>query len=340
MATIVKAEQLVGTGLIKTVNTDYIASLSIFVEDCTPSSALQEAITLIETLGGYTVGSKPTTGQFANLDLEVTAIEAYAKSDTKVEVLVRFGMPQVPLTTSDDPVIKWVYETHMATRQIQSALAYDAGGTQKIPIKARYRPLISGTYSAAPVYMSNTDAGAKYMARRLERAVTATKYMPWTTAICRARIHKSWDEQISLGIYNSTKLQVLLEDTYNYETVATDGSGKTMKARQWMCMGVDVTTPNQGLIHNVEVTLVHNPFGWDPYIFYVDPLWNAIPAEVYDALLDPANADLLTVDHETLTEPVGAAGTTPWGIKRPYMAKKFMYGQVPIGIDLFKITGS
>ena len=331
-ATVTKSEEIVGTTLVQTVNTDYMGTIQIFMDNCTPGKALAEAIANC----GYKIGDVPiapaNAGQFAGLDLEVVAIEAFAQSDTKVQVSVKFGMSQVPLTTdtkNDSGKIKWVYETHQATRQIQSAL-----DTDKKPIVVKYWPKISAVGDPT-AYMAYDDWKRPNAQRRYVRMMTATKYMPWTTAVCRARIHKSFDAaQPSM---KATLLAQLIGGTYNdfaANPLFAAGGAPGIRARQWMCQGVTCTTPNQGLIHNVEVTLVHNPYGWDPYVIYVDPLWNGIPNEVADALLLPANADLITVDHEYLTEPTDK----PYGVKRPYIANKYNYSQ--LGIDLFKITGS
>lgn len=345
MATIDKNETLMYSSADTTINFDYNMSIGVTIKDLPSTSQtafMAAAFDILET-NGYEIG-EPAHAPFgpsaessggAGFGLEITGIKINPLSCTSARAQIVYGTPVIPATTFDSDGIKWIWETSSTVRA--EPQAWDKS---KIGIKTKYWPKVGAGYMDAGVWAQDDNV------RRYQQSHTATKYRPWVTATARARIRYDWIQ--FNPDWHPNKLQYLLAGKVNNDLYPLKPTADNDATRGvWMCQGVQVSTPNNGIIWDVRVTFGRNDYGWETVIIYEDPNnSNKIPADIADRITATAGTPggftkpypIPGVPSNRILQNPAVADTDTGGAIRPQMVELYDFSQTPLNLDLLQVS--
>lgn len=339
MATINKNETLMNSSFEQDINFDYVMSLGVVIEGL-PSNQIDfynEALTTL-ALAGYEIG-EPAGSPFGVEPglLEIVNIKITPLSSSSARATIHYAVPLVSATLAGNlNDIKWIWETSSTARAEQqnyqtTSTTVDTPGDA---IQVFFQPPDSSDPTG---YMDDTVWALEDNVRRFQQTHTATKYRPWQTAVARARIRYDWVNAHEGSGWHPRAFSQKLAGKVNNELNPPNVDNTTRGI--WMCQGVQVSTPNNGIIWDVRVIFARDNFGWDPVILYRDPNnHNNIPKEVGDLMGAGGNGAIFKQPYP-LTDRILASNANngkPYGGLRPRM--HCLYDFTQIGIDLRDVT--
>lgn len=337
--TINKKETLLNSSFEQTMNFDYTMSIGVVLEGIAHTSQVAFMQDVCSTLAanGYEVGS-PADTPYGNdatsgFGLEVINVRVQPLSDSSARAVITYGTPVVPATTNLDDEINWIWEGSSSVRTEQQGWDVD-----KKAISVKYWPYLEG--EIIEDWMDSDEWHKDDNQRRFNQTHTATKYRPWQTEVCRARIRWDWI-QLNGAEYHPRNFQSRLTGFVNDVIDSGDAAKKAATKGIWLCQGVQVSSPNNGLIWDVRCTFARNDFGWDTVIFFTDPNnQNKIPKFVAEDLDNAQNANFKLPypdDADRVLKNFAPETDTAGGV-RPKMHKLLDFKQSPYFIDLMEVT--